>query len=97
MSRMPFCMEISRTPQSAGKVCKLKKLLYGLKQSPRAWFDRFRMVVCGMGYKHCSGDHTLFYKNARHRITILVVYVDDIVITDDDKDEILQLKGKLGK
>jgi Reverse transcriptase (RNA-dependent DNA polymerase) len=39
------------TPQSVGKVYKLKKSLYGLKQSPRVWFDRFRMVVCGMGYK----------------------------------------------
>ena len=32
-----------------GKVCKLKKSLYGLKQSPRAWFGRFRKEVCSMG------------------------------------------------
>jgi Reverse transcriptase (RNA-dependent DNA polymerase) len=55
------------------------------------------MVVCGMGYKQCSGDHTLFYKHSGHRITILAVYVDDIVITGDEEEEILQLKGKLGK
>lgn len=43
------------TPQTGGKVCILKKSLYGLKQSPRAWFDRFRRTVCGMGYMQCMG------------------------------------------
>jgi hypothetical protein len=36
--------------ETEGKVCRLKKSVYGLKQSPRAWFDRFRRVVCEMGY-----------------------------------------------
>jgi Reverse transcriptase (RNA-dependent DNA polymerase) len=76
-------------PQSAGKVCKLKKSLYGLKQSLRAWFNRFRMIVCGMKYKQCSGEHTLFYKYFRRHIIILIVYVDDIVFTGDDEKEIL--------
>jgi hypothetical protein len=35
---------------NGGKVCKLKRALYGLKQSPRAWFDRFRSALCDMGY-----------------------------------------------
>jgi hypothetical protein len=42
------------TAQTKGKVLRLKKILYGLKQSPRAWFDRFRRAMCNMRYKQCS-------------------------------------------
>ena len=85
------------TPETEGKVCRLKKSLYGLKQSPRAWFDRFRQVVCGMGYGQCNGDHTLFYRHSEKKITILAVYVDDIIITGDDDVEIAKLKGCLSQ
>jgi hypothetical protein len=50
-------------PNTSGKVCRLRKSLYGLKQSPRAWFDRFRRALCGMGYKQFNGDHTVFYQH----------------------------------
>jgi hypothetical protein len=83
--------------QTLGKVCKLKKSLYGLKQSPRAWFDRFRRALCDMGYSQCNGDHTVFYKHQGSHITILAVYVDDIVITGDDVEEIKRLKERLGR
>ena len=49
--------------QTLGKVCKLKKSLYGLKQSQQAWFDRFIQAVCDMRYSQCNGDHTVFYKH----------------------------------
>jgi Reverse transcriptase (RNA-dependent DNA polymerase) len=39
------------TNQTIGKVCKLKKSLYGLKQSPRVWFDRFRKAMVGTRYQ----------------------------------------------
>jgi Reverse transcriptase (RNA-dependent DNA polymerase) len=38
------------TAKTVGKVCRLKKPLYGLKQSVRAWFDRFKKVMIGLGY-----------------------------------------------
>jgi hypothetical protein len=80
-----------------GKVCRLKKSLYGLKQSPRAWFDRFRRAICDIGYAQCNCDHTVFYKHSSCKITILAVYVDDIIITGDDDEEILELKKCLSK
>jgi hypothetical protein len=69
------------TEQTFGKLCKLKKSLCGLKQSPHAWFERFRWALCDMGYSQCSGDYTIFYRHQGSRITILAAYVDDIVIT----------------
>ena len=85
------------TAQTKGKALRLKKSLYGLKQSPRAWFDRFRWVMCNMGYRQCNGDHTIFYHHSNNWVTILAVYVDDIIITGDDTLEIARLKKNLSK
>ncbi|KAA0050650.1 Cysteine-rich RLK (receptor-like protein kinase) 8 [Cucumis melo var. makuwa] len=84
--------------QFGQQVCKLQKSLYGLKQSPRAWFDRFTTFVKSQGYSQGHSDHTLFTKVSKiGKITILIVYVDDIVLTRDDQTEISQLKqGMLG-
>lgn len=83
--------------ETEGKVCKLRKSLYGLKQSPRAWFGRFRKEICSLGYQQSNADHALFFKHHNNKITILVVYVDDIVITSDDEEEILDLKKNLAR
>jgi len=42
------------------RVCKLKKSLYGLKQSPRAWFERFTQFVKKQGYTQGKANHTMF-------------------------------------
>jgi hypothetical protein len=83
------------TDQTSEKVLKLKKSLYGLKQSPRSWFDRFRREMCNLGYKQCNGDHTVFYWHNGNHITILVVYVDDMIIIGDDPLEVAKLKENL--
>lgn len=80
------------------KVCRLRKSLYGLKQSPRAWFEKFTRSVKEFGYHQCQTDHTLFVNHGENgSITILIVYVDDIIITGNSIDEIQKLKGFLGK
>jgi Reverse transcriptase (RNA-dependent DNA polymerase) len=86
-----------RTNQTDGKVCRLKKSLYGLKQSPRAWYGRFRRAMLGMRYQRINADHTVFFRRYGGHITMLIVYVDDMIITGDDESEIAQLKAKLDK
>ncbi|KAG8473962.1 hypothetical protein CXB51_033910 [Gossypium anomalum] len=78
---------------SKGQVCKLKKSLYGLKQSPRAWFNRFAKAMTSRHYTQGQADHTLFYKHSDNgKCCILIVYVDDIILTGGDSIEIERLK-----
>ncbi|BBG94371.1 ABC-2 type transporter family protein [Prunus dulcis] len=78
-----------------GIVCRLRKALYGLKQSPRAWFGRFTMAMKNNGFKQCNSDHTLFLKHRKGKVTALIIYVDDMIITGNDKQEISQLQDYL--
>ena len=74
-------------------VCKLKKFLYGLKQSPCAWFESFSKVIKSHGYSQGQTDHTLFVKHSSNKgVTILIVYVDDIILTGDDFNEMEEIK-----
>ncbi|KAJ9542741.1 LOW QUALITY PROTEIN: hypothetical protein OSB04_029247 [Centaurea solstitialis] len=78
-----------------GKVCKLRKSLYGLKQSPRAWFGRFSSVVTKFGLRRSSCDHSVFFASSGSGCILLVVYVDDIVVTGSDNNGIQRLKDFL--
>ena len=79
------------------RVCRLGKSLYGLKQSPIAWFGRFTKTMIKYGYHQSQGDHTLFIKRSFGKITVLIVYVDDIIVTGDDLKEMDALKEKLSR
>ncbi|XP_074335810.1 retrovirus-related Pol polyprotein from transposon RE1 isoform X1 [Apium graveolens] len=84
----------SRFP--ANKVCKLIKTLYGLRQSGRKWFEKFTNVLGKDGYVQCQADNTLFVKHTANRgLTAIIVYVDDIVITGNNMEEISCLKKLL--
>jgi len=52
----------SMTDSIGMKVCKLKKALYELKQSPKAWFGRFTKSMNVFGYRASNYDHTFFFK-----------------------------------
>ena len=68
-------------------MCRLKKSLYGLKKSPRAWFGKFIESMRSFGYCHNNSDHTLFLKKRHGKITTLIVYVDDVVVIKNDPKE----------
>ena len=94
MDLPPGCMA---TEQQCHKVCRLKKSLYGLKQSPRAWFGRFTKAMKAFGYSQSNSDHTLFLKKQQGKITALIVYVDDMVVTGNDSEERKALQEYLSR
>ena len=70
----------------------------GLKQSPRAWFERFTKFLKTYSFIQNQGDPILFVKHSSlKKIIILIVYVDDIIVTDDDIKEIKSVKDLLAK
>lgn len=77
--QIPPGLESSST---ANMVCRLRKSLYGLRQAPRAWFDRLTRVVKKDGFNQCQSNHTMFVKHSmEEKVALFIVYVDDIVIT----------------
>ncbi|WJZ83312.1 hypothetical protein VitviT2T_003004 [Vitis vinifera] len=94
MDLPPGCMVPEKQCQ---KVCKLKKSLYGLKQSPRAWFGRFTKSMRAFGYRQSNSDHTLFLKKQHGKITALIVYVDDMVVIGNDPEERQALQNYLSR
>ncbi|XP_072076868.1 uncharacterized protein [Arachis hypogaea] len=82
--------------ECSGLVYHLRRSLYRLKQSPRAWFSRFSVVISKFGMIQSEADHSIFSRHSFSTTSAyLVVYVDDIVITADDHEGITQLKQHL--
>ena len=80
-----------------GHVCRLRKALYGLKQAPRVWFERFSSVIQDAGFSPSEHDPALFIHTSNHGRTLLLLYVDDMLITGDDVGYIDFVKKKLSE
>nr|KYP62839.1 Retrovirus-related Pol polyprotein from transposon TNT 1-94 [Cajanus cajan]KYP62851.1 Retrovirus-related Pol polyprotein from transposon TNT 1-94 [Cajanus cajan] len=78
-----------------GMVCKLQKSLYGLKQASRQWHARLSTFLSSHGYTQCDTDYSLFLKHHQQSFTVILVYVDDIVLTGNDLTEIKTITNLL--
>ena len=76
-------------------VCRLKKSLYGLKQAPRVWNAKITQRLRRMGFATSKSDNSLFIRKGRLGLVTILLYVDDLVITDADLGEIDHVKFQL--
>jgi transposase InsO family protein len=82
-------------PGKEDHVCKLKRSLYGLKQSPRQWYKRFDSFMLSHGFKRSEFDSCVYIKFVDGSPIYLLLYVDDMLIAAKSKKEITTLKAQL--
>ena len=74
------------------KVYRLKRALYGLKQAPREWYSRIDSYLMSNGFSKRNGEPTLYIKAENGNVLIVVLYVDDLFFTSNDKALIGEFK-----
>lgn len=75
-------------PQFPNYVCKLNKALYGLKHAPRAWFEKLKNSLVQRGFVNSTADTSLFTLKTEKLHVMLLVYVDDTIVTGSDNSYI---------
>jgi hypothetical protein len=79
-------------------VCRLKKSLYGLSQSPRQWYKKFNSFKVSQNYTRSEYDHCVYFKKLNNGIfTILVFYVDDMLLASKIITNINRLKAQIAR
>ena len=82
-------------PGRERQVCKLKKSLYGLKQSPRCWNEKLCQHLKQLGYTQSGADPCVFIRTSKGRLAIIAVYVDDLILIAETSTRIQEMKSNL--
>src|ERR1041384_8494153 len=71
-------------PRNVGKVCKLQRSIYGLKQASRGCNLRFDEVIKAFGFFQNVEEFCFYKKTSGRSVAFLVLYVDDILLIGND-------------
>ena len=72
-------------------VYNLKKSLYGLKQSPRMWYQKFDTYTQGLGFVRSKANHCVYYKQVGEHFIHVVLYVDDMLFVGNNMEVIKEV------
>lgn len=82
-------------PQFPKHVCYLQKAIYGLRQAPRAWYSHLSQFLLSQKFTTSHYNNSLFFRHSLHLIVVVLVYVDDILVTGNDRPFISKLLNAL--
>ncbi|WCJ23129.1 Retrovirus-related Pol polyprotein from transposon RE2 [Euphorbia peplus] len=80
-----------------GKVCRLKKSLYGLRQAPRCWFGKLVKALKTFGFTQSYSDYSLFTLTRGTVQINVLIYVDDLLIASNSDAALNAFKAYLGR
>lgn len=80
-----------------GKVLRLKKSLYGLKQSGREWNAKLDAVLRKLHFVPCASEPCVYTRNEEDNFNIIAVYVDDLLIASSCKKDLIDMKKSIAK
>ena len=69
-------------------VCKLNKALHGLKQAPQVWYDKLKRAVLQWDFQTSRSYTSLFLKHTGSDILLILIYVDNILVTGSKNAQI---------
>eukprot|EP00253_Pinus_taeda_P015756 PITA_15756 len=78
-------------------VHQLKKSLYGIEQAPQAWYAEMDSFLLDTGFSRCPSDNIVYTKKVGKYLIILVLYVDDLILTGNDPNLINHVNSSLKK
>ena len=81
--------------EQGNKVCNLVKSLYGLKETPKQWQEKFDNIMMSLGFKINECDKCVYVKEVEHGYVIVCLYVDDMLIASNDDKMIKSTKNML--
>src|ERR1700678_1296436 len=83
-------------PGQKGKVLRLLKGLYGLKQAGRGWYlEMSKVLIKDLDFKRSKIDHSVFYKTKEPEHTIIAIATDDMAVTSKRKADAEKFKAEI--
>ncbi|KAL0367311.1 UNVERIFIED_CONTAM: Retrovirus-related Pol polyprotein from transposon TNT 1-94 [Sesamum radiatum] len=71
------------------KVCRLERSIYVLKQSSKQWYYQFHRAITSIGFTMVEKAHCVYVKRSEKNFLILPLYVDDILLAENNMEMIV--------
>ena len=94
-----FMRQLPGYEESKGRVLRLLKSLYGLKQAGRRWYQKLVKIMMNLGFARCEGDQAMFYRRSKDKGTLIImfVHIDNCTIVGKSKKLIECFKTEIVK